>query len=78
MLPISERKKPLTDYGKQINIKLMELNKTQEWLIAKIKELYPDVYVDSSNLYKIKIGGINSGKVISAINEILEISQKRP
>ena len=52
----------------------MEQNRKQEWLIAEIKSRYPDVYIDSSNLYKILIGEITSGKVVSAINEILSLS----
>ena len=67
-------KKPLSDYGKKIKIALMEQNRKQEWLIAEIKSRYPDVYIDSSNLYKILIGEITSGKVVAAINEILSLS----
>ena len=71
---MSDYKKPLSDYGKKIKIALMEQNRKQEWLIAEIKSRYPDVYIDSSNLYKILIGEITSGKVVSAINEILSLS----
>ena len=71
---MSEFKKPLSDYGKKIKIALMEQNRKQEWLIAEVKSRYPDVYIDSSNLYKILIGEITSGKVVSAINEILSLS----
>ena len=71
---MSEFRKPLSDYGKKIKIALMEQNRKQEWLIAEIKSRYPDVYIDSSNLYKILIGEITSGKVVSAINEILSLS----
>ena len=70
---MSDYKKPLSDYGKKIKIALMEQNRKQEWLIAEVKNRYPDIYIDSSNLYKISIGEITSGKVISAINEILGI-----
>ena len=71
---MSDYKKPLSDYGKKIKIALMEQNRKQEWLIAEIKSRYPDVYIDSSNLYKILIGEITSGKVVAAINEILSLS----
>lgn len=70
---MSDYKKPLSDYGKKIKIALIEQNKKQNWLISEIKSRYPDIYIDSSNLYKISIGEITSGKVISAINEILGI-----
>ena len=71
---MSDYKKPLSDYGKKIKIALMEQNRKQEWLIAEIKSRYPDVYIDSSNLYKILIGEITGGKVVAAINEILSLS----
>ena len=71
---MSEFRKPLSDYGKKVKIALMEQNRKQEWLIAEIKSRYPDVYIDSSNLYKILIGEITGGKVVSAISEILSIS----
>lgn len=70
---MSEYKKLFSDYGKSIKLALMERNKKQEWLISEVKRLNPDIYIDTSNLYKILTGEINSGKVISAINEILGI-----
>ena len=71
---MSEFRKPLSDYGKKIKIALMEQNRKQEWLIAEVKSRYPDVYIDSSNLYKILVGEITGGKVVAAINEILSLS----
>ena len=70
---MSEFKKPFSDYGKKVKIALLEKNKKQEWLISEIKARYPDIYVDSSNLYKILVGDITGGKVVSAINEILAL-----
>ena len=71
---MSEYKKPLCNYGKKVKLALMEQNRKQEWLISEIKRRYPDIYVDSSNLYKILVGDITSGRVVSAINEILSLS----
>ena len=71
---MSYYRKPLSDYGKKIKIALMEQNRKQEWLIAEVKSRYPDVYIDSSNLYKILVGEITGGKVVAAINEILSLS----
>lgn len=51
----------------------MEQSLKQEWLISEIKNRYPDIYVDSSNLYKILVGDIKGGKVVAAINEILSL-----
>ena len=71
---MSDYKKPLSDYGKKVKIALMERSRKQEWLISEVKNRYPDIYIDSSNLYKILIGEITGGKVVSAISEILSIS----
>ncbi len=70
---MSEFKKQLSDYGKTIKIRLMERGKKQEWLISEIRSRFPEIYVDSSNIYKILVGEIQRGKVVSAINEILQI-----
>ena len=71
---MSEYKKPLCNYGKKVKLALMEQNRRQEWLISEIKRRYPGNKKNSSNLYKILVGDITSGKVVSAINEILSIS----
>lgn len=74
VLIISERKKPLTDYGKTIKMRLLDLNKTQNWLIEEVKKILPNKYLDTSNLYKIMTGEINSKDIQSAINQILDIN----
>ena len=73
VLTISERKRPLTDYGIEIKVQLLKLNKTQAWLISEVKKLLPDKYLDSSNLYKIMTGEINSPDIVSAIDQILDL-----
>jgi hypothetical protein len=73
MLTISERKRPLTDYGIEIKVQLLKLNKTQAWLISEVKKLLPDKYLDTSNLYKIMTGEINSPDIVSAIDQILDL-----
>ena len=73
VLIISERKKQLTAYGKQIKIKLVELDRTQAWLIEQVKKILPGKYLDTSNLYKITTGEINSPDIQSAINQVLNI-----
>ncbi len=71
MIIISERKRPLTEYGVEVKVKLMKLNKTQKWLIEEVKKLLPETYLDSSNLYKIMTGEIKSIKIETAINQVL-------
>ena len=70
-MSVKEHKKPLCDYGKRVKIALMEMNRTQTWLISEVKSRYPNIYVDGSNLHKILVGDIASGRVVSAISEIL-------
>lgn len=57
-------------------MQLLKLNKTQAWLISEVKRLLPDRYLDTSNLYKIMTGEINSPEIVAAINEILDIEVK--
>lgn len=75
MLIIGERKRPLTEYGIKVKIKLMQINKTQSWLIEEVKNLLPQKYVDSSNIYKILTGEIKSTEIKTAINQILGIER---
>jgi hypothetical protein len=75
VLIISERKRPLTRYGILVNVKLMEQNKKQSWLLEKLNEALPDRYFDSSLLYRILTGQVNSPKTVAAINEILGIEE---
>lgn len=44
-----------TDFGKAVKIRLIELGKTQEWLIGQVRERTGD-YFDSSYLYRILSG----------------------
>ena len=65
--------KGITDYGKAIRIRLVELNQTQEWLIESVRER-TGLYFDSSYLYKILTGRLSTPKVVEAINEILGVT----
>ena len=44
-----------TEFGKQVRIRLIELDKTQEWLIEQVKEKTGDFF-DSSYLHKLLAG----------------------
>jgi len=68
-------KRALTEYGKTVKGKLIELNETQEWLVGEIKKILPDSYVDSSLLNKVLVGDVNNSKTIPAINKILGIKE---
>lgn len=65
-------KRPLTPFGIEIKTKLISIGQTQEWLIAQAHSK-TGMYVDSSNLYKLMTGQLNSKKLESAICDILQI-----
>lgn len=54
-------------------MKLLQMGKTQQWLIEKVKAELPEKYIDSSNMYKIMTGSIKSKDIESAINSILNL-----
>ena len=60
-----------TEYGLKIKMELLLNGKTQEWLVAEIKNRSPSTYIDSSNLSKILVGEIKESKIILIINQIL-------
>lgn len=64
-----------TEYGKTVKMKLIELEKTQEWLIEEVRNR-TELFVDSGYVYKILTGQRNAPKVVDAINEILGIENK--
>lgn len=76
MKSMNERKRPLTRYGILVNVKLMEQCKKQSWLLEKLNEVLPGRYFDSSILYRILTGQVNSPKTVAAINEILGIEEE--
>lgn len=70
------------DFGKRVKIRLIELGKTQEWLINQVKEKTGD-YFDSSYLYRILSGKLpaetgRNGKAgkSQVICEILGMSEE--
>lgn len=64
--------KELTDYGKTVKCRLINLNRTQKWLEEAVTEK-TGLYMDRSYMGKILTGQLKPTKVISAINEILGI-----
>lgn len=61
-----------TEYGKAVKIRLVDMDRTQAWLIERVKEK-TGLYMDSSYMSKIYRGENNPPKIIAAINEILEL-----
>lgn len=65
----------ITDFGKAINHRLIDLDQQQDWLIEQIRQK-TGLYCDSSYLSKIKRGKNSPQKIIAAICEILEIPEE--
>lgn len=72
----------MSDFGKEIKKRLIDLGETQEWLIEQVRERTGD-YFDGSYLWRIMVGRIpadrgNFGKPGKAdvIREILEIPEQ--
>ncbi len=69
-------------FGKQVRIRLIEMDKTQEWLIDQVKERTGDFF-DSSYLHRILSGKVpgeagRNGKPgkASVIREILGLAEE--
>jgi len=63
----------LCDFGKKLKKRLVDIDKTQTWLISEITKK-TGLYMDSSYLHRILTGQNYPTKIISAICEILDIT----
>lgn len=61
-----------TAFGKSIKIRLVEMEKTQEWLIENVQNR-TGLYFDSSYLWKIMNGVCATPGIVTAIREILDL-----
>ena len=62
----------LSEFGKDISKRLIDLSKPQTWLIEKVRNK-TGLYFDDSYMYKIKTGQLSTPKIVQAICEILDI-----
>ena len=62
----------LSEFGKTVRIKLIELNKSQTWLIEEVSR-ETGLYFDTSYMHKIQTGKKCTPKIVKAIKKILEI-----
>ena len=65
-------KRSLTEFGKSIKRRLIDLEQNQVWLIQKVRE-ETGLYFDSSYLYKIETGQIETPSIVQAICKVLAI-----
>lgn len=71
----------ISDYGKRVKIRLIDMGKSQQWLIGEVMARLPaedgkKAYFDSGYLYKIIAGKRNPPRIIAAINEILGLESE--
>ena len=62
----------ITSFGKSIKIRLIEMEKTQDWLIEQVKNR-TGLFFDSSYLWKIMNGVVATPGMVEAIREILDL-----
>lgn len=62
----------ITDYGKQIKKRLVDLDQPQSWLIQEVIK-HTGLFLDSGYLYKIMTGQRKAPSIVNAINEILDL-----
>ena len=61
-----------TSFGKEVKIRLIKMDKPQNWLIDEVKKR-TGLYFDDSYLSKICTGKLHTPKIVGAIKEILSI-----
>ena len=64
-----------TDFGKAIKIRLIEMDKSQSWLVEQVKEK-TGLYFDDGYLWKIIAGKLATPKIVQAICEVLELGEE--
>ena len=62
----------LSEFGKDISKRLIDLSKPQTWLIEEVRNK-TGLYFDDSYMYKIKTGQLSTHKIVQAICENLDI-----
>ncbi len=62
----------ITSFGKSVKIRLIEMEKTQDWLIEQVRNR-TGLFFDSSYLWKIMNGVVATPGMVEAIREILDL-----
>jgi hypothetical protein len=63
----------ICQYGKEIKKRLVDIDKTQVWLISEVAK-DTGLYFDRSYLYKVMAGKNNNPKIKASISSILGVS----
>jgi hypothetical protein len=64
----------MTDFGVTISKRLLDMNRTQAWLIDALRAATGQ-YVDTSLMHKLKTGKVKSPSLQKAIRKILDIAE---
>ena len=67
----------LTDFGKEIKKRLIDMDKSQKWLIEQVSA-ETGLYFDRSYIHKIMTGKLDSPKIVTAICKVLDIPETNP
>ncbi|MEF9976662.1 MAG: XRE family transcriptional regulator [Oscillospiraceae bacterium] len=67
-------KKKLCAFGKQIKLKLVDIEQNQEWLISQVRE-DTGLFMDNGYLYKILTGKLKTPKIVESISKILGLDK---
>ena len=62
------------DFGKAIKKRLVDIEQTQEWLIAEVSQ-DTGKYFDSGYLHRILRGEVSTPGIVSSICKILDLRQ---
>ena len=65
----------LTPFGKEIKKRLVDIDRTQTWLIEQVR-VVTGLYFDRSYMYKIQTGQLATPKIVRAIREILDLPEQ--
>ena len=66
----------LTPFGKEIKKRLVDIDRTQAWLIEQV-QVTTGLYFDRSYMHKIQTGQLATPKIIQAIRDILDLPEQR-
>lgn len=62
----------LCSFGKEIKKRLVDIDQSQEWLIAEVSK-DTGKYFDSSYLHKVLTGRLSTTSIVASIRRILDI-----
>ena len=65
----------LTPFGKEIKKRLVDIERTQAWLIEQVRGV-TGLYFDRSYMYKIQTGQLATPKIVQAIQDILDLPEQ--